>query len=140
MAFGGIRDHIGGGFHRYSVDAFWHVPHYEKMLYDQAQLAVAYLEGFQNTGIEFFAEIAREIIAYCQRDLRHPDGGFFSAEDADSYTDEHRGRRRARARSTSGRRRRSTRCSARTRAASSATPTARGATATPAPRAIRTAS
>ena len=90
MAFGGIRDHIGGGFHRYSVDAYWHVPHYEKMLYDQAQLAVAYVEGFQNTGIAFFAEIAREIMAYCKRDLRHPDGGFFSAEDADSYTDDTR--------------------------------------------------
>jgi uncharacterized protein len=87
MAFGGIRDHLGGGFHRYSVDGFWHVPHYEKMLYDQGQLAVAYLEGFQNTGIEFFAEIAREIIAYCKRDLRHPDGGFFSAEDADSLAE-----------------------------------------------------
>jgi uncharacterized protein YyaL (SSP411 family) len=84
MAFGGIRDHIGGGFHRYSVDAYWHVPHYEKMLYDQAQLVTAYLEGFQNTGIEFYADIAREIISYCKRDLRHADGGFFSAEDADS--------------------------------------------------------
>ena len=84
MAHGGIRDHIGGGFHRYSVDAYWHIPHYEKMLYDQGQLAVAYLEGFQNTGIEFFADVARGIIAYVKRDLRHPDGGFFSAEDADS--------------------------------------------------------
>jgi uncharacterized protein YyaL (SSP411 family) len=84
MAHGGIRDHIGGGFHRYSVDGYWHVPHYEKMLYDQGQLLTAYVEGYQNTGIEFFAEIARSIIEYVKRDLRHPDGGFFSAEDADS--------------------------------------------------------
>jgi uncharacterized protein YyaL (SSP411 family) len=88
MAHGGIRDHIGGGFHRYSVDGYWHIPHYEKMLYDQAQLLTAYVEGFQNTETAFFAEIAREIATYCRRDLRHPDGGFFSAEDADSYTDE----------------------------------------------------
>lgn len=90
MAHGGMRDHIGGGFHRYSVDAYWHIPHYEKMLYDQAQLITAYAEGYQNTGIEFFAEIAREIIAYCKRDLRHAQGAFFSAEDADSFTDETR--------------------------------------------------
>lgn len=87
MAHGGIRDHIGGGFHRYSVDGYWHVPHYEKMLYDQAQLLTAYIEGFQNNGVAFFADIAREIVAYCQRDLRHPDGGFFSAEDADSLAE-----------------------------------------------------
>lgn len=88
MAYGGIRDHLGGGFHRYSVDGYWHIPHYEKMLYDQAQLLTAYVEGHQNTGSAFFAEIAREIVAYCQRDLRHAEGGFFSAEDADSYKDD----------------------------------------------------
>ena len=88
MAHGGIRDHIGGGFHRYSVDGYWHVPHYEKMLYDQGQLLTAYVEGFQNTGVEFYAEIARGIITYCKRDLRHADGAFFSAEDADSLADE----------------------------------------------------
>ncbi len=88
MAYGGMRDHLGGGFHRYSVDAYWHIPHYEKMLYDQGQLAVAYLEGFQNTESAFHAEIARSILDYCERDLRHPKGGFFSAEDADSYKDE----------------------------------------------------
>ena len=88
MAHGGIRDHIGGGFHRYSVDGYWHIPHYEKMLYDQAQLLTAYVEGFQGNGTAWFADIAREIVAYCERDLRHPDGGFFSAEDADSYTDD----------------------------------------------------
>ncbi len=87
MAHGGMRDHLGGGFHRYSVDAYWHIPHYEKMLYDQAQLIVAYVEGYQNTGIEFYAQIARETIAYCQRDLRHAGGAFFSAEDADSFAD-----------------------------------------------------
>lgn len=90
MANGGIRDHLGGGFHRYSVDGYWHIPHYEKMLYDQAQLLAAYAEGHQITGNEFFASIAREIAAYAKRDLRHPDGGFFSAEDADSFTDETR--------------------------------------------------
>jgi uncharacterized protein YyaL (SSP411 family) len=87
MAHGGMRDHLGGGFHRYSVDGYWHIPHYEKMLYDQAQLTVAYLEGHQNTGSQLYANIARSILDYCQRDLSHPDGGFFSAEDADSYKD-----------------------------------------------------
>ncbi len=82
---GGMWDHLGGGFHRYSVDAYWHVPHYEKMLYDQAQLTVAYLEGYQNTGMESYADIARKIIEYAARDLRHPEGAFFSAEDADSF-------------------------------------------------------
>jgi len=90
MAHGGIRDHVGGGFHRYSVDGYWHIPHYEKMLYDQGQLLTAYVEGFQNTNTSFFADIAREIVDYCKRDLRHPEGAFFSAEDADSYTDDTR--------------------------------------------------
>ncbi len=90
MAHGGMRDHIGGGFHRYSVDGYWHIPHYEKMLYDQAQLLTAYAEGHQLTGSAFFADVAREIVTYVKRDLRHPQGGFFSAEDADSYTDETR--------------------------------------------------
>lgn len=90
MANGGIRDHIGGGFHRYSVDGYWHVPHYEKMLYDQAQLLTAYVEGYQHTGLKSFATIAREIVEYVKRDLRHPEGAFYSAEDADSYTDETR--------------------------------------------------
>ena len=84
MANGGLRDHIGGGFHRYSVDSYWHVPHYEKMLYDQAQLINAYVEGFQISGIEFYAQIARQTVAYALRDLCHAEGGFFSAEDADS--------------------------------------------------------
>jgi uncharacterized protein YyaL (SSP411 family) len=84
MAAGGMHDHLGGGFHRYSVDAYWHVPHFEKMLYDQAQLAVAYLEAFQITHEPRFEEVARDILDYVRRDMTAKDGGFFSAEDADS--------------------------------------------------------
>jgi uncharacterized protein len=84
MANGGIWDHVGGGFHRYSVDTYWHIPHYEKMLYDQGQLLWAYAEGYLVTGAPFLADVTRQIVRYAQRDLRHPDGGFFSAEDADS--------------------------------------------------------
>ena len=84
MAAGGIHDHLGGGFHRYSVDALWHVPHFEKMLYDQAQLAVAYLDAFQITREPEFENVARGILDYVRRDMTAKDGGFFSAEDADS--------------------------------------------------------
>lgn len=84
MAAGGLRDHLGGGFHRYSVDEFWHVPHFEKMLYDQAQLTVSYIEAWQVTGDEFFASVARQTLDYVLRDLTQAEGGFFSAEDADS--------------------------------------------------------
>ena len=84
MAEGGMHDHVGGGFHRYSVDEEWFVPHFEKMLYDQAQLAVSYLEARQATGDERFAWVARDILDYVRRDLAHPAGGFHSAEDADS--------------------------------------------------------
>jgi uncharacterized protein len=84
MAAGGIHDHIGGGFHRYSVDRYWHVPHFEKMLYDQAQLAVAYLDAFQITRDRQYAEVARDILDYVARDMTSKDGGFLSAEDADS--------------------------------------------------------
>jgi len=84
MAAGGMHDHLGGGFHRYSVDAEWHVPHFEKMLYDQAQLAQVYLTAHQVSGDEAFADVARNILHYVQHDLTSPDGGFFSAEDADS--------------------------------------------------------
>ena len=84
MALGGMRDHVGGGFHRYSVDAEWRVPHFEKMLYDQAQLVLAYLEAAQATGNEFFAAVAEDTLAYVARDMRDAAGGFFSAEDADS--------------------------------------------------------
>ena len=91
MALGGMRDHIGGGFHRYSVDGDWRVPHFEKMLYDQAQLVLAYVEAAQLTGDPFFADVAADTLAYVRRDLRHPDGGFFSAEDADSVPPEQAG-------------------------------------------------
>jgi uncharacterized protein len=84
MAEGGIHDHLGGGFHRYSVDAKWHVPHFEKMLYDQAQLAIAYLEAYQITHDPFYAGITRDILDYVLRDMHNTQGGFFSAEDADS--------------------------------------------------------
>jgi uncharacterized protein YyaL (SSP411 family) len=84
MALGGMRDHIGGGFHRYSVDGDWRVPHFEKMLYDQAQLVLAYLEAAQATDDDFFATVAEDTLAYVMRDMTHPDGGFYSAEDADS--------------------------------------------------------
>ncbi|PYL47212.1 MAG: thioredoxin domain-containing protein [Verrucomicrobia bacterium] len=84
MAAGGMHDHIGGGFHRYSVDGRWHVPHFEKMLYDQAQLASAYLDAFQITGDADFAATARDVLDYIRRDMTSPEGGFYSAEDADS--------------------------------------------------------
>src|SRR5438874_2211280 len=84
MAAGGMHDHIGGGFHRYSVDRYWHVPHFDKMLYDQAQLAVAYLDAFQITGDRQFELVARDILDYVARDMTSKEGGFFSAEDADS--------------------------------------------------------
>ncbi len=87
MAKGGMNDQLGGGFHRYSVDDHWFVPHFEKMLYDQAQLAVSYLEAFQLTGEREFAEAARSIFEYALRDLGHAEGGFYSAEDADSAAD-----------------------------------------------------
>lgn len=84
MARGGMNDQLGGGFHRYSVDARWFVPHFEKMLYDQAQLAVSYLEAYQITGYADLADEARRIFEYVLRDMTHRQGGFFSAEDADS--------------------------------------------------------
>ena len=87
MAKGGMNDQLGGGFHRYSVDERWFVPHFEKMLYDQAQLAVSYLEAFQITRDGQYAAAARDIFSYVLRDLTHPDGGFYSAEDADSAAD-----------------------------------------------------
>jgi uncharacterized protein len=84
MAAGGMHDRLGGGFHRYSVDRYWHVPHFEKMLYDQAQLAVAYLDAFQITRDRQFESVARDILDYVARDITSKEGGFFSAEDADS--------------------------------------------------------
>ncbi len=87
MARGGMRDQLGGGFHRYSVDDRWFVPHFEKMLYDQAQLAVSYIEAFQITRNDFYAEMARDILEYVLRDMTDPGGAFYSAEDADSVID-----------------------------------------------------
>jgi hypothetical protein len=87
MWAGGLNDHLGGGFHRYSVDAYWRVPHFEKMLYDQAQLVWAYLEAFQVTAESFFAEVARQILSYVEECLTSPEGGFYSAQDADSAID-----------------------------------------------------
>jgi uncharacterized protein YyaL (SSP411 family) len=84
MAAGGMYDQLGGGFHRYSVDAQWFVPHFEKMLYDQAQLVNSYLDGFLITGNEEYSVIARDILDYTLRDMHDPAGGFYSAEDADS--------------------------------------------------------
>ena len=84
MSAGGMHDHLGGGFHRYSVDRYWHVPHFEKMLYDQAQLATAYLDAFQITQDRQHADVVRDILDYVARDMTSKDGGFFSAEDADS--------------------------------------------------------
>jgi len=84
MAAGGVRDQIGGGFHRYSVDARWRVPHFEKMLYDQAQLVLAYLEAARATGDQGFVDVAEDTLRYVQRDMASEQGAFFSAEDADS--------------------------------------------------------
>ena len=84
MSHGGMRDHLGGGFHRYSVDAEWRMPHFEKMLYDQAQLVLAYLEAGQATCMPRFLDIAAEVLGYVSRELVGSEGEFFSAEDADS--------------------------------------------------------
>ena len=87
MAAGGIHDHVGGGFHRYSTDARWLVPHFEKMLYDNALLAVAYLEAAQLTGRVDFAAVSRSILDYVVLEMTSSDGGFYSATDADSLSD-----------------------------------------------------
>ncbi len=87
MEKGGMNDQLGGGFHRYSVDEYWFVPHFEKMLYDQAQLVISYLEAFQITGNETFSFAARSTIDYVLREMTSPEGAFWSAEDADSVVD-----------------------------------------------------
>ncbi len=84
MACGGIYDQLGGGFHRYSVDAQWLVPHFEKMLYDNALLSRAYLDGYQLTRNELFRTVSREILNYVLREMTSPEGGFYSSQDADS--------------------------------------------------------
>jgi uncharacterized protein YyaL (SSP411 family) len=88
MRLGGIWDHVGFGFHRYSTDREWHLPHFEKMLYDNALLMTAYAEAFQLTGEELFAQVVEEIAEYLKRDMLSPEGAFFSAEDADSEGEE----------------------------------------------------
>ncbi|KAF3436401.1 hypothetical protein FNV43_RR23493 [Rhamnella rubrinervis] len=88
MARGGIHDHIGGGFHRYSVDECWHVPHFEKMLYDQGQLANVYLDSFSITKDSFYSFVSRDIFDYLRREMIGPEGEIFSAEDADSAESE----------------------------------------------------
>ncbi len=85
IALGGIRDHIGGGFHRYTVDAEWKIPHYEKMLYDQATLVNAYLDAWLLTRDKKYRQPVSDTLEYLQRDMQHYQGGFFSAEDAESY-------------------------------------------------------
>ncbi len=90
MRANGIHDHLGGGFHRYATDREWRIPHFEKMLYDQALLASAYLDAYQATGDTRWASTARDIFEYVQRDLSSADGAFYSAEDADSEGEEGR--------------------------------------------------
>lgn len=87
MAAGGMHDHLGGGFHRYSVDRYWHVPHYEKMLYDQAQLAMAYMDAWQISGDAYFREVTDGIFRYLLGTMRDACGAFHAAEDADSLPD-----------------------------------------------------
>ena len=88
MRLGGMFDQVGYGFHRYSTDSEWLVPHFEKMLYDQALLIMAYIEAYEQSGDSFYEEIVHEIITYVLRDMNHPEGGFYTAEDADSEGEE----------------------------------------------------
>jgi uncharacterized protein YyaL (SSP411 family) len=96
MALSGMRDHVGGGFHRYSVDEAWRVPHFEKMLYDQAQLVQAYIDAAQVTGDVLYMEVVEDTLRYVMREMTDEAGGFFSAEDADSVPPERTGEANAR--------------------------------------------
>ena len=88
MRLGGIFDHVGFGFHRYSTDREWILPHFEKMLYDQAMLTLAFTEAYQITKNQLYKDTAEEILHYVQRDMTDKRGGFYSAEDADSEGEE----------------------------------------------------
>ena len=88
MSHGGIYDHLGYGFHRYSTDSQWLIPHFEKMLYDQAMLAIVYLEAYQATGRQRYSQVAGQIFSYVLRDMTSPEGGFYSSENADSEYEE----------------------------------------------------
>jgi len=124
MAKGGMNDQLGGGFHRYSVDDRWFVPHFEKMLYDQAQIAISYIEAFQATRDPQYAEAARRIFDYVLRDMTDAGGGFYSAEDADSAMSREAPISRAKVRFTSGAWKRFGPCWASPRRSGSATATA----------------
>ena len=94
MSEGGLVDQLGGGFHRYSTDERWFLPHFEKMLYDQALLTRVYLEAYQATGHARYAKVARETLDYVLREMTSPDGAFFSAQDADSPDPENPAKKR----------------------------------------------